>query len=583
MKRTCRLLSAILAYSILLGIVSIGQSHVAADSAPESTEFSRRAATEGMVLLKNDNNALSIIKGGTVSMFGKGQKNFVKGGGGSGDVNVEYTHNLIYGMKEKNESGRISLNMILVNRYDADSNYMPTEAEVEAAAAVSDTAVVVISRYSEESVDRSASVGDYYLSADETNLLYRIQASDFKHVVIVFNVGGMIDTSFVKNYPCIDGILMAWQPGMEGGCAAADILCGDANPSGKLTDTFAKNYSDYPSSATFNPSDYGKTMTIDYYEDIYVGYRYFETFDPGYSKVNYPFGFGLSYTTFTIGKVKTSVEGGQIKVTADVKNTGRMSGREVVQVYFSAPNGLLGKPAKELSAFAKTKLLEPGESETLTMAYNISDMASYDDTGKTGKKSAYVLEAGSYRIYVGNSVKDAGEKGVRYTYDVDSLTVTEQLTAQAGPIELDKRLVNDGSAAGTYEALERYQNMDDTLLHRVSASGKSKIEAEYYLKKHANAITQFNEDSSVCAMHRGIWEHNSKKWFMTYVVDVEAAGIYSLSLRYASEKGEYRNSLKIYLDDTAVPAFNSTLPNTGGYWEFADTEGVAVNLPAGTP
>ena len=204
----------------------------------------------------------------------------------------------------------------------------------------------------------------------------------FKKVVVLLNVVGIIDMRWVNDNK-IDAVLNIWCAGMEGGDAAADLLCGDVNPSGKLTDTWAKSYEDYPSSKTFNESeDY-----INHEEDIYVGYRYFETFDSSYSKVAYPFGFGLSYTSFNISNVQVKEEGGNISVTAKVTNTGNVPGREVVQTYFSSPqrgtDAKLSKASKELAAWKKTKLLKQNESETVIMSFPISDMASYDDTGVT--------------------------------------------------------------------------------------------------------------------------------------------------------------------------------------------------------
>ena len=164
---------------------------------------------------------------------------------------------------------------------------------------------------------------------------------------------------------------------MEGGTVIADILCGDVNPSGKLTDTFAKTFDDYPSAETFNEND----DFVNYFEDIYVGYRYFETIPNADKKVNYPFGYGLSYTTFYISKPVAKQIGTKIEVSVTVKNTGKCAGKEVVQIYFSAPQGVLGKSKLNLAAFEKTKLLQPKESQNITLCFEINDMASYDDVG----------------------------------------------------------------------------------------------------------------------------------------------------------------------------------------------------------
>ena len=266
---------------------------------------------------------------------------------------------------------------------------------------------------------------------------------NFKNVIVVLDVGGMVDTSWFKNNDKISSVLLAWQAGMEGGLAIADILCGDAVPSGKLVDTFADSFDAYPSSANFNESeDY-----VEYNEDIYVGYRYFETIPGAKERVCYPFGFGLSYTTFDISDIKVTDDGEKIYVSALVTNTGGYKGKEVVQVYYSAPQGKLGKPAIELAAFKKTKLLMPGESERVSMSFDIAYMASYDDMGKVCK-SAYILEGGVYDIYVGSSVRSNVKAD--YAYEVkEEYKIVEQLSERCKPYKLTKRMLSDGS----YESL----------------------------------------------------------------------------------------------------------------------------------
>jgi len=223
---------------------------------------------------------------------------YVRGGGGSGATNVDYTHNILQGMQIKEEEGKVTLYQPLVDFYmeqvsekgiKNDANITVTDDMLNAAAENADTAIVTIGRYSSEGSDRSASKGDYYLSDAETELLTRV-AAKFKKTVVVLNVGAVLDTEWIKDIPGIDSVLMAWQAGMEGGLATADVLVGDVNPSGKFVDTFAKDYKDYPSSNTF----YESNSYVNYEEDVFVGYRFFETFDPEYTKVNYDFGYGLS-------------------------------------------------------------------------------------------------------------------------------------------------------------------------------------------------------------------------------------------------------------------------------------------------
>ena len=233
-------------------------------------------------------------------------------------------------------------------------------------------------------------------------------------------------------------MLMAWQGGIEGGLAAADILCGDVNPSGKLTDTFAVSLEDYPSTEGFHESlDY-----VNYEEDIYVGYRYFETIPQAREKVVYPFGFGLSYTDFEIHTRKTALDLDRVKVQVEVANVGKRPGKEVVQVYYRAPQGKLGKPSLELAAFGKTRLLQPGESQIMSLDFPVAAMASYDDTGKV-RKHAYVLEAGSYELYVGNSVENL-EKWER-NWEIHDDVVVQQLESQCVPTQLPRRLLSSGA------------------------------------------------------------------------------------------------------------------------------------------
>lgn len=263
-------------------------------------------------------------------------------------------------------------------------------------------------------------------------------SAKFHQIVVVLNVGGMVDTSWFVQNPKIGAVLLAWQGGMEGAMAEADILCGDVNPSGKLTDTFASSFDDYPSSANFNESeDY-----VCYTDDIFVGYRYFETIPGAAEKVNYPFGFGLSYTTFSLEPLRYADDDNQIAVTIRVTNTGNMAGREVVQVYSAAPKSRLEMPRVELRAFQKTKLLVPGEAQELTLTFPTGDLASYDE-----KQAAYVLPAGAYTILVGNCVRELEEVGQFFN---EEERVTEQLQNRCVPAKLPRRLKADGS----FEELE---------------------------------------------------------------------------------------------------------------------------------
>ncbi|MGN1026329.1 MAG: glycoside hydrolase family 3 C-terminal domain-containing protein, partial [Faecousia sp.] len=431
----------------------LGEGGKIVTGSKEHIALSRKAAAEGMVLLKNENNLLPLKLGGRTALFGKACVDYVKGGGGSGDVTVAYVRNLCDGMEEKAAQGKVEIfaplhafyreNVAGQRAAGKEPGYTVEpeipQALLEQAATECDTAIISICRFSGEDWDRKGEPGDgdFYLSAEEERMVSQVSAK-FHRIVVVLNVGGMVDTSWFVHNPKIGAVLLAWQGGMEGAMAEADILCGDVNPSGKLTDTFAASFDDYPSSADFNESeDY-----VCYTDDIFVGYRYFETIPGAAEKVNYPFGFGLSYTTFALEPLACAADGEQIAVTVRVTNTGNMAGREVVQVYSAAPKSRLEMPKLELRAFQKTKLLPPGEAQELTVAFPTADLASYDE-----KPAAYVLPAGKYTILVGNCVRSLEEAG---SFLNEEERVTEQLQNRCVPAKLPRRLKADGS----FEELE---------------------------------------------------------------------------------------------------------------------------------
>ncbi len=428
---------------------NIGENKARITGCKEHILLSKKIASEGMVLLEN-NGLLPLNKGTTVALFGIGSLDYVKGGGGSGSVHSAYVRNLYEGFASKEP--QISIYKPVTEYYynyatENIANYqgdklfeeiaLPKQL-VSDAAKKAEVAIITIHRFSGEFNDRSSQKGDFYLTDIEQKLVDDVTAV-FKHSVAVLNVGGMIDVSWIKSNKKIDAALLAWQAGMEGGTVIADILCGDVNPSGKLTDTFAKTFDDYPSAETFNEND----DFVNYFEDIYVGYRYFETIPNADKKVNYPFGYGLSYTTFDISKPIAKQIGTKIEVSVTVKNTGKCAGKEVVQIYFSAPQGVLGKSKLNLAAFEKTKLLQPKESQNITLCFEINDMASYDDVGKLCM-SAYLLEKGDYTFYAGNCCRDL--KSADYFYTVaEEYVITKQLSQKCAPNKLPKRMVADGS------------------------------------------------------------------------------------------------------------------------------------------
>jgi len=435
----------------------------------------REAATEGSVLLKNENKTLPYTDADSVSIFGRAQIDYYQTGIGSGgEVNAPYKTNLLGGMLRKKSSGHNPLiNKELSHIYTKWLKDNPAEHskdwqsepwsqkempidEVLAgdAAAISNKAVFVIARTAGEMRDNAAVEGGYYLTRTERDVL-RIICNAFKQVTVVLNIAGIIDMSWMNDDAFnghITAVLISWFGGMEGGNATADILCGVSTPSGKLADTIASSINDYPAVKNFG----GVSRNV-YEEDIFVGYRYFETF--ARDKIAFPFGFGLSYTTFSLSVLKASDKKGIVTIIVRVKNTGKQYfGKETIQVYYEAPQGKLGKSARVLCAFIKTKLLKPGESEKVMLSFSLQDMASYDDSGITGYKSCYVLEEGSYYLYVGTDSHTATRikiDGNDSIHILSTMLMSRQEQACA-PVQPFKRMhpsakKNDGTYDLLYE------------------------------------------------------------------------------------------------------------------------------------
>ena len=483
------------------------------DSIKELEEYSLLCAQEGSVLLKNENKLLPLKKGERVSVFGRIQREYYKSGTGSGGlVNVKYVTNIVDELKK---SGHVEINEKLLSIYEewkkdnpfdhgcgwGQEPWCQKEMEldidtVKEAREFGEVALIVIGRTAGEDKDNSASCGSYLLSPLEEEMIKKV-TSVFEKTIVVLNVGAIIDMKWVDKYS-VPSVLYVWQGGMCGGSACADLLTGKESPSGKLSDTIAYDIEDYPSTANFG----GKEYNI-YKEDIYVGYRYFETFDK--EKVMYPFGFGLSYTTFDISATATE-ENGKITVTAKVKNTGDVCGKEVVQVYFGAPCGLLGKSAKELIAYAKTKTLAPNEEETLSLEFNVDSMRAYDDSGITGNKSSYVLEAGQYVIYVGNSVRDTE---AIFVHIEDETRVVEKCTEALSPLREFERL-KAGVNIKEYESVpQRTYDIKDrinaNLPKELEYTGNRGIKLED-VRNGKNTIEEFVaqlSDTELCCIVRG--------------------------------------------------------------------------------
>lgn len=460
--------------------IPLGEDGKCVTASDKHINISRKAATEGMVLLKNINASLPLKRNEKIALFGKATIEYIKGGGGSGDVHCPYVKNIYDGFSEKEKNGKVSIYMPLIEFYKdyvkRESQNIPTRAQIDAtwdivnamefctkrddmtydtfasmhvkeptvpdelmldASKNAETAIITISRFSAEGVDRRPQGGDYYLSELEKELIDKA-CRLFKKVIIVINSGAIIDCEYFAENDKISAVLFAWQGGMEGGSAIADIICGDVNPCGKLTDTITKSYDYYPCKDEFWES----FEHLDYSDDIYVGYRYFETIPNAKSYVRYPFGFGLSYSSFEISGKICCESDGKIVAAATVKNIGKVAGKEVIQLYYSAPQGVLGKPSIELAAFKKTKLLSVGESETIVLSFDINDMSSFDDLGKICK-SAYVLEAGKYEFFLGTSVRD--NQKLPFEFVVTENTVVEKLKNRCKPFKLKKRMLSDGT------------------------------------------------------------------------------------------------------------------------------------------
>lgn len=407
-------------------------------------ETSARAVSGGIVMLKND-GALPLKQGGTAAVFGRIQLHYYKSGTGSGGmVNVSKVIGITDGLLDAG----YKLDEQLLNAYrewDEQNPFdygegwggepwsqkeMPlTDELVSGAASRADAAIVIIGRTAGEEMDNKLEKGAFLLSDLEEDMLRRV-TSAFDKTVVLLNTGGLIDMSFMDRYP-VSAVMYVWQGGMVGGAGTAAVLTGEVSPSGKLPDTIAYEISDYTSDKFFGSGD------MDCYgEDIYVGYRYFETFAK--DRVRFPFGFGMSYTSFDITASDFKLDGDKVTGSVNVKNTGSTPGREVVQIYCSAPQGKLGKPARVLCGFDKTRTLQPGESQTLSFEIPLESVASYDDSGVTGHKSAWILEQGGYVFYAGADVRSASEA---YSLTLPE-TVVRQCKSALGPLTAFKRMVN---------------------------------------------------------------------------------------------------------------------------------------------
>jgi beta-glucosidase len=435
-------------------------------------QVTRQAASDGMVLLENRDNALPLAKSiKSVATFGNSSFDFISGGTGSGDVNEAYTVSLIDGfnnggyttlgelkdiyaayVKEaKAKQGPSKNPFAFLGGKDPVAEMAVSKELASKMASKADVALITIGRNSGEGRDREPIEGDFYLTKTEKEMIQNVTEAFHakgKKAIVVLNVGGAVETASWKAIP--DAVLLAWQPGQEAGNSVVDVLSGKVNPSGKLAVSFPIRYEDGPTAKTFpGHSIEGETgkeadmsgfsfmsrvpWEIVYEEDIYVGYRFYTTFNV---PVSYPFGYGLSYTNFEISNLKLNSTkfNKSVTVSVDVKNTGKVAGREVVQVYLSAPSRKMEKPEKELVDFGKSKLLNPGESQTLTFEIDARDLSSFDE-----KISTWVAEAGNYTVKVGNSSTKIVQKA---DFTLEKELTVEKVSKALAPTQSFNRLTS---------------------------------------------------------------------------------------------------------------------------------------------
>ncbi len=426
----------------------------------------REAVSEGIVLLENKSNTLPLKSGTRVAVFGRSQLNYYKSGTGSGGlVNTSYVISILDALmnEEKillDENLRKKYeNWVVENPFDTGVGWAAepwfqkemhlTEDYINQTSEINDVAIVIIGRSAGEDKDNKLEKGSYLLTDEEEYLLKNVCKS-FEKVVVLLNTGNIIDMNWVESYKP-SAVAYVWQGGQEGGNGIVDVLLGRVNPSGKLPDTIVRNVNDIPFI-----SEFGDKEKAVYKEDIYVGYRYFETFAP--EKVMYPFGYGLTYSDFQLETLGLRVDDGLIKndqatnffnagfeLEVQVKNIGNTVGKEVAQVYIEAPQGLLGKPLKSLVGFSKTNYINPNEVYTLNIKVPAYYFASYDDSGITGNKSCYVIEQGTYKVYVGTDVRNS--KCIA-SFDVPELIVVDKLSEAMAPAEefnVLKPVINDNN------------------------------------------------------------------------------------------------------------------------------------------
>ncbi|MDO5144127.1 MAG: glycoside hydrolase family 3 C-terminal domain-containing protein [bacterium] len=420
-------------------------------------DTARRTAAEGCVLLRNEHQALPLAYGSRIAVFGRAQMNYFKSGLGSGGlVNVRYVKGVWEALSEEAD---VTLDQTLRAAYEGWTKVHPfdmgdgwanhpwfqqemplTEDQIACAAQRNDAALILLGRTAGEDHDNSVAPGSWLLTKEEEEMLALV-CQHFRRSIVLLNVGNIIDMTWVERYRPA-AVMYIWQGGQDGGSGTADVLLGRVAPCGRLTDTIARHAEDYPSHESFGDDD-----QVIYTEDIYVGYRYFETL--ARDKVLYPFGSGLSYTEFRHEPVALHWQGDTVRLRHRVQNTGGYAAKEVVQVYVEIPQGKLGQPQRILCAYAKTETLQPGQIADITFDIPVQRLASYDDSGVTGHRSCYVMEAGQYRFFAGHDVRQAEMAG---TFNMAQLTVINRCEEACAPKMAFQRL-HPINGCAAYEAV----------------------------------------------------------------------------------------------------------------------------------
>lgn len=472
-----------------------------------------QTVAEGIVMLKNENHVLPLNLRDEIAVFGRMQLHYYKSGTGSGGmVNVHRVVSILDGLTEAG----VPINKQLLKIYQEwdtehpeskangwgseawSQDEMPLTDEIaENAAKTSKTAICIIGRTAGEEQDNFDGEGSYRLTKVEREMLQTVRRH-FDRTVVLLNVGNIIDMTDIESARP-DAILYVWQGGMTGGIGTASVLIGNVSPSGKLPDTIAASLADYPSDAHF-----GNPKRNFYVEDIYIGYRYFETFAS--QTVRYPFGFGLSYTTFSIEKVRAELAVGIVTIEIKVTNTGDFSGKEVVQVYCEAPQGKLGKPARVLCGFQKTKCLSPNESVIVTISFDLDVIASFDDAGATDFPFCEILEKGDYHFYVGEDVRSAKDFFMVNVFEDMPRRIYRSAMAPVLPFDRIKPRVTENGITQTYEPVPQMQYDEaqrriDRLPAEIPYTGNKGIKLVDVREKRASMrdfIAQLSVDDLLC-------------------------------------------------------------------------------------